>query len=407
MRYIRFHETFISLIFFVIWPFGALIVALNRYKLRESKLIVYLFIIFFGFTFVYSNEDLDSSRYAEYFTIVAKLNYSEFVNSFFQFSYLTEGELDFAKPIFAFMSSRFSNDPRVYFGLISIFFGYFYLKSVSLFYNIYQKSRSLNTLFFLIFFTFILNPVFNINGFRFYTAVWIFFYGTYYFVYHNKRKYMGFCFLSVFFHFSFIIPVFILLLYNLIGIKNKLYYLFFILSLIVSEAFIGFSVETTQYLPTALSEKSNVYLNIDSYAVSQTRGILYVIIVDKAIKFYFLILFFHTRIKSRKIIRSLEVEKIYSFSLLFIAVSNVISIIPSVGRFTVLFYMFALLYVVLVYQHLNIKKINWLIFLGVFPFLMGLSVVLKLGMDVTNPYLLTLLPFPYIFDQISIMELLF
>ena len=55
--------SFARVIFFLVWPFGSL--AFTAYHLRSSwaKNIVWLFVIFFGLTFVISNPKIDANRY--------------------------------------------------------------------------------------------------------------------------------------------------------------------------------------------------------------------------------------------------------------------------------------------------------------------------------------------------------
>ncbi len=54
---------------FLFWPLLAFILALRYYQLREAKMIVYLFIIFFGATYYLGNPAFDSFRLYEEFQI--------------------------------------------------------------------------------------------------------------------------------------------------------------------------------------------------------------------------------------------------------------------------------------------------------------------------------------------------
>ena len=412
MKYFPSKNPILLGLIFLFWPIGAFLIAINTFYLKESKVIIYLFMILFGFTFVFFNEDLDSFYYAEYFSSIASISYDEFIKVYANFL-SSELTLDLAKPIIAFTFSRISDDPRVYYGVIAAIFGYFYLKSISIAYAKYVKKKNSNTLFYLLIFVLILNPIFYINGFRFYTAVWIFFFGTYNFVLYRQKKYLWLCFLSCLFHFSFIVPSLVLLLYYIFGNKNKLYYIFFLLSFFIGDIILVLFSQISPFLAEGVSAKSSRYINSDSIELfssineTKVRGVWFAFIAGKTLKYYIIYLFIYTRIKSKKVFKNFETENLFSFSLLFLSFSNAVSFIPSMGRFVVLFYLFAILYVITVIQRTSLKNLRFLTILGIIPFLFNGILILRLAIEVTNPLLFTIMPSPFIFDQTSIYEYFF
>lgn len=412
MKYIQSKNLILLGLIFLFWPFAAFLIAINTFYHKESKVIIYLFMILFGFTFVFFNEDLDSFRYAQFFSSTASLSFDEFIKVYSNFL-SSESSLDLAKPIIAFTFSRISNDPRVYYGVIAGIFGYFYLKNISIAYAKYVKKKNLNTLFYFLIFALILNPIFYINGFRFYTAVWIFFFGTYNFVLHRQKKYLWLCFLSCLFHFSFIVPSLVLLLYYFFGNKNKLYYIFFLLSFFIGDIILVLFSQISPFLAEGISAKSSRYINSDSIELfssineTKVRGLWYIVIAGKTLKYYIIYLFFYTRIKSKKVFKNFETENLFSISLLFLSFSNAVSFIPTLGRFMLLFYLFAILYVITVNQLASLKNMSFLTIIGLIPFLFSGILILRLAIDITNPLLFTIMPSPFIFDQTSIYEFLF
>lgn len=92
---------------------------------------------------------------------------------------------------------------------------------------------------------------------------------------------------------------------------------------------------------------------------------------------------------------------------MFLSFSNAVSFIPTLGRFMLLFYLFAILYVITVNQLASLKNMSFLTIIGLIPFLFSGILILRLAIDITNPLLFTIMPSPFIFDQTSIYEFLF
>lgn len=401
------------LILFLIWPFGAFLITIRKFHLKESKVIVYLFLVLFGLTFVLGNEKLDSFRYAEYYKHVASLSSKEFLYSLSGF-FLSENTLDIAQPFISFILSRITDDPRLFFGAIAAIFGYFYLKSITLLHDQYIENNNNNSFFFLLFFILILDPIFNINGFRFWTAAWIFFFGAYHVVAYRKIKYLWLCFLSILFHFSFFAPAFILLAYYILGNRNRWYYAFLLASFLISDIVFKLVPQILPFLGEGISSKAGRYANTETMGQISARtewaieqGKWYIYLPGKVAFYYIVFAFLYIRYKYRNLPKSIELENIYSFALLFLAFANTISFIPSMGRFKTIFYMFAIIFIFTTFIQKSTKKLNWLTIVGLFPFLLSLIVVLRLGFDVVNPLLFTLLPFPFIFDELSVYQWLF
>ena len=65
------------LILFVIWPFLAFLLALADYSRKESRAVIFFFLVYFGLTFVSDNELMDSYRYVETWRFYASLPISD------------------------------------------------------------------------------------------------------------------------------------------------------------------------------------------------------------------------------------------------------------------------------------------------------------------------------------------
>ena len=160
------------LVLFIVWPFASFITALINYRQREAKKVVYLFLIYYGLTFVNNNPYVDAYRYALTFKENALLPFSEFLN--IVGGLYSDTTVDIIEPLISFIVSRFTSNYSFYFAVWAALFGFFYLKSINLLYEKHSERPGWNTLILLIFFILIL-PVTSITGIRMWTAAWILF----------------------------------------------------------------------------------------------------------------------------------------------------------------------------------------------------------------------------------------
>lgn len=413
MKNITNSQYFGLLILFILWPFGSFLIAIQHFYKKEAKLIVYMFIVLFGLTFVLGNELLDSYRYAEYFEYAATLTIND-LGLILGTLFASEGSLDLARPLLSFIVSRFTSDYHIFFGVIAAIFGYFYLKSINLVYQDYRKTRTYIALIFLLFFILIINPIFHINAYRFWTATWIFFYGAHKLIILKEKKYLFLILLSITFHFSFIAPALVLITYMILGNRNKLYIILIILSFFVSGIILNMFPQLISIFGEGIADKAGRYANPERMQQlaehaewAKTQGKWYLYLPDK-LTFYFLTFsFFYLHFKNKKIEKSAVQNNLYSFSLLLLAFANTISFIPSMGRFKTLFLLFGTSSILSVIAFVDLKKTRWLFFVGILPFFLSLITVLRLGVDLLNPLLFTMLPFPFLFDEVSIYQWLF
>lgn len=400
------------LILFFLWPFRALIAAINHFELPQNKAIVYMFLALFGFTFVLGNEAMDSFRYADKLQQTALLPFNQFYNILFGM-YASETDLDIMMPLVNFIISRFTTDHRVLFGVWALIFGYFYLKSISNLHNIYITYRNINALLFLVLFI-ILNPITNINGFRMWTAAWIFFLGAYHVVVNEDKKYLFLSCVSILFHFSFISVNLILFLYVIIGNQNRLYYFLIFLSFLIPAVTISYFIPLSGFLGEGIADKLSRYTSDSTLAAFAVRGdsaidrwAWYLYLPRLTLRYYMIITFFYFQFKYQQFKKNRAMENLFSFSLLFFAFANFVGPFPSMSRFFTLFYLFVSTYLLMLFVNMKANKIHPLIIIGLIPLSLNIIVELRALFDVLNPWIFTLLPMAFINDHISVYELLF
>ena len=122
----------------------AFVTALSNYKQKEAKKIVYLFLIYYGLTFVVAQTGMDSYQYVRRFQYNATLPFSDFFKIVGGL-YSSDTSVDIIEPFISFVVSRFTSDYRFLFAAYAALFGFFYLKSINLLYNRYQENPGWNS----------------------------------------------------------------------------------------------------------------------------------------------------------------------------------------------------------------------------------------------------------------------
>ena len=175
-----------SLIIFLIWPFVSFILAFRHYDKTWAKNIVWLFVIFYGYSFVIIHAEADGIDY--------KLNFISNVNnqrSFSEFATILYNEetqkLDLLEPLISYWLSFFTTDYRMLFAMFGLIFGYFYSRNIWYLLERVSGSITKHSIVFILCFA-LLNSFWNINGFRFNTALHICLFGLLPFLYEGKKK---------------------------------------------------------------------------------------------------------------------------------------------------------------------------------------------------------------------------
>ncbi len=325
-----------SYILWLVMPFASLLYAINNYRATWAKNIIWLFVIFYGYTFVISNDQLDSNRYK-----LALLEMSQKpATSLTEFSILLYGDdtdyVDILQPLLTFIISRFTADSRILFACFGLIFGFFYSRNVWFLLSIVGNRIKREAFPFLFLFIFVVS-IWQLNGFRFATATHVFIYGLMLFFKGKKNKGFIFCIASLFVHFSFILPVIILFLHWFIGNRLIVCFSFFFVSFFVlqvtPEVLSGY-IETVPIVFRARTEnytnadyvnelaKVNKKTVVNWYVTWRMVGLIYVTNLLLAIMF----------LKYRKLLGQHQLAaSLLCYSLLLFSVANILSTVPSVG----------------------------------------------------------------------------
>ncbi|MBP8959659.1 MAG: EpsG family protein [Bacteroidales bacterium] len=369
---------------FLFWPFG-LMLASFRYRHKPwAKNIFWLFCIYFGFVFIISSEGPDSARYANTLIELSKsdLTFSNLISAL----YTTETNyVDIVQPLITFIVSRFTTNYHVLFAVFAFIFGFFY--SRNLWFLLERINGKITIVCFIFILTFaLIISVWNINGFRMWTAAQIYLYGMLPFLIEGDKKKLFWTFFSVFVHFSFFFPVAVVFLYLLAGDRLTVYFWFFIIASFITEIniesvkefisslpdvfrlkLIGYTSEEYTERVKSASESLNWYV---PYSSAGVRGVVYAFSIAAFIKC-------RNLLKSEKGLLNL-----FSFSLLFYGFANIARNIPSGGRFITVANLFMFAFIVFILLKTNRNKIFTLLkYLSIPALLLFLIVAIRIGFD--------------------------
>lgn len=399
------------LILFLLWPFLAFITALMNYSQKEARKVVYLFLIYYGFSFVISGDVFfDALGYAVKLRNNAELPFSDFFKIVGGI-YATDTSVDIIEPLISFIVSRFTSNHGVYFAIWAAIFGFFYLKSINKLYKNYQDNPGWNSMIFMILFIVIL-PVTTINSVRMWTAAWIFFYGAYYVILYHDAKYLLLTFASILIHWSFLTANLLLLIYFLAGNRNYIYFPLALISFVLPNLIAPFFKTASMRLGGALEGRFDMYSNqyyMEERQDSIEQSAWFLQLGENLILYYLIFLIIVIQFRLKNVFKEDSDRNLYSFLLLFLAFVNFGKAIPSFGgRFQILFFLFATLYVFIYYQRLPNKKLTLLPIIGLIPIVLYAAVEFREGADSLSAWIFAPgFGLPLFVPALSIADLLF
>ncbi len=335
---------------FLLFPIYAAYYALKSYKATWAKNIIWAFVVFYGFTIGTSKEiaagsdggTADIFRYAQG---VKDLHEKSLSFSEIKKLYAENEDIDILNLTISIIVSRITDNLQLLAAVYGLIFGFFFSRNIW-FVLERVKGEIKPIILILIAAYFLVNPFWNIGGFRFWTATHIFIYGLLPYLYKGQKKGIFISSLSVLVHFSFTLPVLFLWLYVLIGNRTVFYFVFFISSIITSEFNITtFNAFIEANAPEKVVTRTSGYRNEESVEEFREGGenaqidntvqiSWHARFYQKALKWslmaFLIFLFFR-----RKVIKqfSASIYNSFNFTLLFWGFANIMSSIPSGGRY--------------------------------------------------------------------------
>ena len=323
-------------VLFLIWPLLALFSALKHYKKPWAKNIAWAFIAFFGFTFAIGSASANNDivRYAAHFKSLheVQFTFSKAIDYF-----LASGEIDILSTLITIVFSRFTGSQAVLTGIYGIIFGYFFSRNMwYVLERLEGRLKPYTILLFLCFFLVV--PIWNINGFRMWTATHIFLFGLLPYLFEGNKKGLWIACTSVFVHFSFVIPIALLFAHVFLGPRLTLYFGIYIVTFFISEINIELINRYVEaYTPEIFQERTKYYRmesKVEAMGESGSQQSWHIRWYSRALGWvvmgYLVLLYvkgkeFFTKYKGWR--------DLFSFTLLFFAAANVLSMLPSGSRY--------------------------------------------------------------------------
>ena len=344
---------------------------------------MWLFTVFYGAAFAIGEESQgsDINRYVDE---IFSLNHMSLdINGALQYFYLS-GEFDVLRTILAVTVSYFTDNGFYLIIVFGVIFGYFYSRNIwYVLDRLEGKTKSFTRI--LLFCLFLIVPIWFLNGFRFWTATHVFLFGLLPYLLEGKKKSLIWCFLTPFLiHYSFLIAIVPLGIYLLLGNKIKYYFILFIITVFVSNININqFNNLISNYAPEVLIERTGSYRSEDKLAayrnneVTDTR-VWYAKYYTKVFNYvlvFFLIYIYKFNEKQLLKNNNKIFYNLLGFIFLFMSFSNVISTIPSGGRFLYLANLLATILIILIFQNYPTSKSLKTLSLFASPFLIFFIVI--------------------------------
>ena len=375
------------LILFILWPFLSFMVAIANFSRKEARNVVYIFIIYYGLTFVNNNMAVDAYRYALELKANSLLPFSDFfkvVGGLY-----SDTSVDIAEPLISFIVSRFTSNHGLYFGVWAAIFGFFYINSIGLLYEHYRINQGWNTIILMVFFILTI-PVTMISGVRMWTAAWIFFYGAYRVITERNPRFLIVTLSASLVHWSFMSANAILLIYFLAGNRNVIYLPLALSSFVIPQLAAPLFRSIALKMGGGLQQRYTNYSSegyISAVQEGAAQSAWFIRITSDLVFYYLLIAIAVIQLRHKSLMSGKTESNLFSFLLLFLAFVNFGMPIPSFGeRFLVLFFLFATAYLMLYFVKLPGEKIYFLIILGLFPMMLYSLINFRLGTESINAW---------------------
>jgi hypothetical protein len=347
---------------FIIWPFLGLLLAIKNFQFKINRNIILFFFIIYGLLF-YVNPLTDSQRRAD----ALKFTYSQPFEKFYEtINSLYEETLDFTEPFLMYIVSRVTDFYGILFALYAFIFGSFMLYYFKVLHKHYTHFKNKNAFIFLLLLVFV-NPINNINGFRMWTAAWIFAVGVLNYLHTPKWKHLLLICSAVFVHFSFIPLIIIVFIYKFAGNRTLLYGILAIITFFIAELDVAQVRESAAILGNATETKIDAYTNedhVENVLLNKDQAAWYIKLNDKGMLYFSAALLLLIYLKTKGFFKTKITNNFYAFSLMLLSFANISSLLPSGSRFYRVFYIFAfstfLLYYVYEEKKVKIQSINLL-----------------------------------------------
>ena len=334
---------------------------------RDSLYYIFGWFLVFGMGLSALNELSDSYRYIQDFYYVQTMDFHQYILQVEEFFAFDSNIKDIYALTANFFISRITDNYHVLFLFYALVFGFFYLRSLKI---LLRYDVNSNWVFYSLLFLFCFsNPIFNINGVRFWTAAWICVYSTLRLVVDKKYWSLLLLLITPLIHITAIIWVILIGVYLVAKGAQKVWVVLFIISSIISAvSYLDILSNNADYLPSVVQAMIQSYTESDRAHEIMEGGQspLYATILLNLPSYFRLILSYLLIFNLRSITKEKVSSNLFSAYLIVGSFVNFTASIPSVGvRFEKLTIPLLVLVWAMNYKSLS-KYNNWFYLVPIF-----------------------------------------
>lgn len=324
-------------IFFLLNPFLSAIYSLKNIRDGVSHRFLYLWFLIFGIGFCAVFKAADSYRYVEAFKIESNYSWAQYISIVREWISLDSNIKDIYTLTVNVFVGHFSDNYHWTYLIYAIVFGFFYIKSLRIFLR--QEHVKKNIVFYALLFMFCYsNPIFNINGVRFWTAAWIGVYVALSLFIENDYKKLPLLILLPLIHGSSVIWIGVMAVALFFQRFQQISIALYIASAFVSavsylNVLNAFSYLLPQFMQTQIWSYTESQMALERLAGHSEYGASYADFLIALPKYFQIFMCILLILNRKKINRDKRSERKFSIMLVMAAITNFLSGIPSVGRF--------------------------------------------------------------------------
>ena len=326
-----------KIILFILNPFISAIVALKNIRDGVSHRILYLWCLVFGIGFCAMNEAADSFRYVEEFMMESQYTWGRYLQEVKEWATFESNIKDIYTLTVNVLIGKFTSNYHWTYLVYATVFGFFYIKSLKIFLK-HQMVKKEIVFYALLFMFCYSNPIFNINGVRFWTAAWIGVYVALNLFAEKKYRTIPLLILLPLVHGSSVIWVVIMLAAIILSRFQKVTIGLYLASSFVSAVSYlnilnDYSYMLPQFMQNQIWSYTESEMALERLAGISEYGAAYADFLI-ALPGYFQILLSILLILNRKEInQNKEAGILMTVTFALAAITNFLSGIPSMGRF--------------------------------------------------------------------------
>lgn len=371
-----------------LFPFAGLVYSLAHWREKWAKNAFWLACVYFGAVLIYCPEGSilgaggDGGRYV--LRLMDMYNNSSItLGSILSLYQNNPRYLDLYQQLMTFFVSRFTDNGHVLFAVFAFVYGFFYSRNI---WYILERlpNKRLGWVVILVALYFLICPITQINGVRMWTALHVYVYGMMPFLLERDKSKIWWTLITPLIHFSFLSVALFGLLWFFLPIRIKtnsstllVALVIFIVSIFVNTInmdMVGGMVE--EYAPESVDEHLEGYMSEEYIARQADANLLknwYVGISGSILSWsYNILLILLLPCIKRYFNNDSGILHMYTFALFLGSIANLMSLIPSGGRFQLLSQMFKVPLIILVAMSVSLRSgfrraVNYSLILLILP----------------------------------------